>query len=129
MSSVRQTGTKAELAVRMVLDDLGIEYTVGERRLPGSPDIMLNESERPVFVHGCFWHRHRGCRLASTPKSNSVYWSSKFADNLRRDKAVLKALKALGLSPIVVWQCELKDPAKLRRRLRRAAPMKNQRGP
>jgi DNA mismatch endonuclease (patch repair protein) len=121
MAAVRQRGTKAELAVREQLDCMGIAYEVCDSRLPGSPDIVLKDLNIPIFVHGCFWHQHRNCHLATMPKTNVDYWQRKFAENRQRDRLVLKALKQLGLSPLVIWQCQAQNSKSTRRILARVS--------
>lgn len=118
MAAVRHSGTEPELAVRRMLDELGFAYEVDVRGVPGTPDILAGRT-LPVFVHGCFWHRHKGCAAASMPKRNSEYWTQKFADNVQRDRRVLRDLRHTGYRPLVVWQCETRMPTKLKTRLKR----------
>ena len=115
MSRVRGKNTKPELIARSLLHQLGYRFTVNgpkNKRLPGKPDIVLPKYKTVIFVHGCFWHRHRNCKHATTPKSNQEYWNSKFKRNVERDRANQKALKELGWQCIVIWECELKDVEK-----------------
>ena len=113
MAAVRQAGTSAEIAVREALASLGIEFTTNIKDKPGSPDIWLSSSDIPVFVHGCFWHRHEGCKKATTPKTNTEFWLDKFANNERRDARVQRELEDLGYAAITVWQCETTSRATL----------------
>ena len=106
MRSVRKSGTSPELAVRAALGSLGIAFGTNVRDLPGTPDILLTQTITPIFVHGCFWHRHPGCTKATTPKRNRQFWVEKFERNIERDHRTLCILKALGYAPVVVWQCE-----------------------
>ena len=120
MSKVRHSGTSAEIAVRSMLDDAGVSYVVGDRSLPGSPDLSNREEEWAIYVNGCFWHFHRGCARGKIPKTNREYWSRKLGENRRRDARNLRQLRALGLKPIVVWGCELGDRPRLEARLLQA---------
>jgi DNA mismatch endonuclease (patch repair protein) len=86
---------------------LRLRFSKNSRDLPGSPDIVFRASRVAVFVHGCFWHRHKRCPLATTPRSNISYWRPKFAANLERDRRKLSELKRLGWKVVVVWQCEI----------------------
>ena len=119
LARIRQKDTAPELRVRALLRLVGRRYRLSNRDLPGSPDIA-NRSERwALFVHGCFWHAHRGCRRASVPKRNSEFWQAKFDANRARDMRVTRALKKLGFRVEIVWACELDDkPEEVLRRLR-----------
>ncbi len=111
MARVRGAHTKPEWILRCGLHRLGFRYRLGGRGLPGRPDLVLRRYRTVIFVHGCFWHRHTGCRRASRPSSNVAFWDAKFARNLARDKANRLALMRLGWSVVVVWECELySDP-------------------
>jgi DNA mismatch endonuclease (patch repair protein) len=98
---------------------MGFRFRLHVRTLPGCPDIVLPRWKSVVFVHGCFWHRHRDCKLAYTPKSRTAFWVSKLEGNASRDKKTLSALKHQGWKPLVVWECELSDKDRLTRRLLR----------
>lgn len=87
---------------------LGLRYRVNDRRLPGSPDIVLPKWRAVVFVHGCYWHRHAGCRFASVPKRNSAFWEAKFQLNVERDLRKANQLRTSGWVVFVVWECEIK---------------------
>lgn len=117
MARIRGKDTKAEIFVRSLLHRMGFRFRLHRRDLPGSPDIVLPRHGIVVFVHGCFWHRHAGCEHATTPKSNSEFWLQKFAKNVERDKRNRRDLRRLGWKVVVVWECELKKPAKLKRHL------------
>lgn len=117
MSHVRSKDTKPEKQVRSLLHRLGFRFRLQRRDLPGTPDIVLPKYKTVLFVHGCFWHRHAGCKHATSPKSNMSYWQKKFERNQRRDFAVQQELAALGWKTVVVWECELKDAAKLTQEL------------
>ena len=106
MRAVRQAGTSPEIAVRSALESMGIEFATNIKDKPGRPDIWLTKADVPLFVHGCFWHRHSGCKKATTPKKNHEFWLAKFRDNKERDARSLGQLDDLGYAPITVWQCE-----------------------
>lgn len=118
MSRIKGRDTKPELAVRSILHRLGLRFRLHRRDLPGRPDIVLPKFKTVVFVHGCFWHRHRGCRFAYTPKSRSKFWGTKFDENIERDRRNLRDLARLGWIVLVVWECETRDPVKLANRFR-----------
>lgn len=107
MSKVRGRDTKPEWILRCGLHRLGFRYRLRNNRMPGQPDLVFRKFGAVVFVHGCFWHRHRGCRIASTPKSNLSFWNRKFADTVKRDRRVKRALERNGWRVLVVWECEL----------------------
>jgi len=111
MSRIRGKNTKPELAVRSMLHRLGYRFRIADKTLPGKPDIVLPRYGAVVFVHGCFWHRHPGCKYAYTPKSRIEFWSQKFEANVLRDKNNLSLLKKAGWLPIVVWECEIERNA------------------
>lgn len=116
MASVRQKHTLPELVVRRVLHRLGCRFTVNgplNRTLPGRPDIVLPARRSVVFVHGCFWHRHAGCRRTTTPTRRRAFWRAKFRANIARDRRVQAELEELGWRVIVVWECETKLPLTL----------------
>ncbi|TXF99578.1 very short patch repair endonuclease [Massilia arenae] len=111
MSGIRSANTKPEMIVRRYLHARGFRYRLHVRALPGSPDLVLPKYKVAVFVHGCFWHRHEGCRYATTPASNADRWKLKFDSNTARDARNASMLTAAGWRIIVVWECELKrDP-------------------
>jgi DNA mismatch endonuclease, patch repair protein len=119
MAAVPQAGTTPELLVRQVLSRLGLRYRLNVQGLPGRPDIANRRRLLAVFVHGCFWHRHEGCQLATTPKRNRQFWTKKFAANCVRDARNSAALRRRGYSVVVVWECETRKLLKLESRLRR----------
>jgi DNA mismatch endonuclease (patch repair protein) len=112
MSRIRGRNTKPELKLRKALHALGLRYRLHDVSLPGSPDLKFSRSKIVVFVHGCFWHRHKGCKVASVPKSNKTFWTEKFRRNITRDILVKKKLKKLGWTVLIVWECELGTKAK-----------------
>jgi DNA mismatch endonuclease (patch repair protein) len=107
MRAVRQKDTKPELTVRRLLHAMGYRYRLHAAELPGKPDIVFRKHRTAIFVHGCFWHRHKGCKVATTPKSNTSYWVEKFNRNVARDAMTTQNLKAAGWRVIVAWECEL----------------------
>ena len=117
MGRIRGADTRPELRVRRMLHGLGFRFRLHRRDLPGRPDIVLPGRRAAVFVHGCFWHDHAGCRYATKPKSNTAFWAQKFARNRERDAAAEWALGARGWTVLVVWECELRNPDALRARL------------
>ncbi|RPV49028.1 very short patch repair endonuclease [Pseudomonas aeruginosa] len=112
MSRIRGKDTQPELALRKVLHKLGLRYRLHGAALPGKPDLVFPRYRTVVFVHGCFWHRHAGCNIASTPKSNTPFWLEKFEKNIARDARVAAQLEADGWRVLVVWECELASMAK-----------------
>lgn len=119
LSRVRQEGTEPELLVRELLSRLGLRYRVRNRDLPGSPDLANRRRRWAVFVHGCYWHHHADCRLATVPKRNRAFWARKFATNRHRDRRVTAALRRAGFCVVIVWQCQTEQPQRLQRRLER----------
>ena len=119
MSRVRQRGTGPELATRRALSALGLRYRLNNRDLPGSPDMANRRHRWAVQVAGCYWHRHKGCSRATTPKTNRDFWLRKFAANVARDKRTARALRRLGFRVVVVWECQTERADALRGRLRR----------
>lgn len=109
MSRIRSKNTKPEIVVRHHLHALGFRYRLHSPKLPGHPDIVLPRWHTVIFIHGCFWHRHEGCRKASTPKSNVEFWTAKFERNVARDRKEHAALEAAGWHVIVLWECEIKS--------------------
>ena len=107
MKAVGTENTGPEMTVRKALHRLGYRFRLHRKDLPGSPDIVLPKYKTVIFVHGCFWHRHKGCKKATTPKTNTEYWQAKFRQNVDRDKRNKRALEALGWRVVVVWQCEV----------------------
>lgn len=115
MSRIRSKDTKPELIVRSMLHRLGYRFTVNgpkNKKLPGKPDIVLPKYKTVIFVHGCFWHRHRNCKYATLPKTRTEWWKTKLEGNVARDRRQRRELKKLGWRVIVVWECELRHPIK-----------------
>lgn len=122
MRRIRQAGTAPELRVRELVRTLGHRFRTEVRTLPGSPDLANQRAGWAIFVHGCFWHGHAGCKLYRLPKTNPEFWQQKVDANRARDRRKNAALRALGLRVVVVWQCELKDAERLLRRLAKLLP-------
>jgi DNA mismatch endonuclease (patch repair protein) len=112
MSKIRSKNTKPELALRKALFARGFRYCVNVPNLPGKPDIVLPKYKTVIFMHGCFWHRHEGCKYASTPKTNTKFWVDKITSNTERDKVSAEKLTALGWNVITVWECEIRHQYK-----------------
>lgn len=108
MAAIRSASTKPERLLRKALWNLGFRYRVNDKHLPGSPDIVLPKYRTVIFVHGCFWHGHKDCKNASTPKTNTDFWKAKITRNQERDQEVWRQLEANGWFVIIVWECQLK---------------------
>ena len=108
MSRIRSANTKPELLLRRAMWRMGFRYRVNDRRLPGKPDIVLPRYRTVVFVHGCFWHGHEGCKNYTVPKTNIDFWTAKVARNRERDQEEWRRLEAMGWSVVIVWECQLK---------------------
>lgn len=108
MSGIRSRNTKPEMVVRKFLHANGLRYRINVEVLPGTPDIVLPRWKVVIFVNGCFWHRHPGCRLAYTPKTRQAFWLEKFEKNVARDLAAVSDLKMAGWRVFVVWECTLR---------------------
>ena len=118
MSRIRSENTKPELKLRHALWRLGFRYRVNDKKMPGKPDIVLPKYRTVVFVHGCFWHGHKGCPTSHIPETNTDFWTAKIARNQERDQEVWRQLEAKGWSVIIVWECRLKK-AVLKETIRR----------
>lgn len=119
MSRVRSKDTGPELRVRRLTHLSGFRYRLHDAKLPGKPDLVFASRKKVVFVHGCFWHRHPGCKLARLPKSRLEFWKPKLEANRRRDEMVRQQLEQLGWFVLVVWECETSDSAMLQRNIAR----------
>ena len=108
MAGIGRKDTKPELAVRRLLHKAGIRFVLNDRRLPGSPDIVMPRFQVCVFVHGCYWHRHAGCKFATTPTTNTDFWQAKFQANVTRDKKDVAALLTAGWRVLILWECGLR---------------------
>lgn len=119
MSRIRGKDTKPELVVRSMLHRMGLRFRLHRKDLPGKPDIVLPKYRTVIFVHGCFWHRHRSCRFAYTPKTRQEFWQQKFVGTVERDKKKAKQLRRLGWRVLTVWECETRSPDKLEKQLKK----------
>lgn len=108
MSRIRSGDTKPEMFVRKLLFARGFRYRVHGSALPGKPDVVLPKWRAVVFVHGCFWHAHEGCRRAAKPSTHADFWAAKLARNRAHDREVVEALVAAGWRVLVVWECACK---------------------
>jgi len=119
MGRIRGRDTRPELATRSALHRLGWRFRANVQSLPGKPDIAIKSRRIAIFVHGCFWHLHEGCRLARQPKGNTAYWGPKLRRNVERDAQQRAQLQTFGFRVLVVWECETSDRAKLEATLAR----------
>ena len=118
MSRIRGRDTKPELVVRRTAHKLGFRFRLYRKDLPGTPDLIFPKHRLAVFVHGCYWHRHNGCRFAYSPKSRVEFWTKKFEQNVERDSRNQTALRDLGWRVLVIWECETRDYWIIEERLR-----------
>lgn len=117
MSRIGARDTGPERSVRSMLHRMGYRFRLHGADLPGKPDIVLPRFGTAIFVNGCFWHRHKGCRFAYTPKSRTRFWVEKLESNVMRDRRVNRELAKLGWQVVTVWECELRAPERLSKRL------------
>jgi DNA mismatch endonuclease (patch repair protein) len=119
MSRIRGKDTAPERIVRSCIHRLGYRFRLHDRRLPGCPDVVLHRLNSVVQIHGCFWHRHKGCEYAYTPKTRIQFWRAKFRENVRRDRRNEESLRRSGWRILILWECETADILKLSARLHR----------
>lgn len=112
MSAIRSKNTKPEMYLRKLLFAQGYRYRIADKSVPGHPDIFLRKYNTAIFVNGCFWHRHPGCKFAYTPKSRVEFWKKKFDDNVQRDAVVKAELLERGIKCLIVWECTIKQMTK-----------------
>lgn len=117
MGRIKGVNTNPEMAVRRILHAMGRRFRLHRKDLPGRPDVVLSRYRTAIFVHGCFWHRHPGCRRTTVPKTRANFWNAKFEVNVARDEAAQQGLAAAGWNVLVVWECETKNPVNLQARL------------
>ena len=110
MAGIKGKGTKPEMTVRRFLHAHGYRFRLYRKDLPGKPDIILSRLRVCIFVHGCFWHRHAGCKYAVLPKTRVDFWAAKLQSNVERDLTVLQRLESDGWNVLVLWECELRHP-------------------
>lgn len=118
MRGVRREHTKPELIVRRIAHSLGFRFRLHRKDLPGSPDLVFPRPHKVIFVHGCFWHGHNGCRYATVPKTRTEWWLAKVAKNQERDALAIARLSELGWEAEVIWECETRKPVGLPERIR-----------
>jgi len=111
MASIKSKNTTPEILVRKELFKRGFRYRINDKKLIGSPDIVLPKYHSVIFIHGCFWHGHSGCKMATLPTTNTVFWQTKISKNKERDEKVRTELKRLGWHVLTIWSCELKSKA------------------
>ena len=119
MAKIRGKDTGPERQVRSLLHRAGYRFRLHVSSLPGRPDIVLPKHRAVVFVHGCFWHRHKGCKGATVPKSHRKFWAAQFARNMANDRKHVRRLRRRGWKVLVVWECQLKHPGKVQARLQK----------
>ncbi|OPY07920.1 MAG: Very short patch repair protein [Syntrophaceae bacterium PtaB.Bin095] len=119
MSRVRGRDTKPEILVRSFVHRMGFRFRIHRRDLPGNPDIVLPRHGKVIFVHGCFWHGHKRCQRSKRPTTNKGFWNKKLDENIERDKRFQRKLRLMGWKVLVLWQCEVRKPEKMLRKLER----------
>lgn len=117
MSRIKGQDTLPELAVRRIAHRLGLRFRLHRKGLPGCPDLVFPKYRLALFVHGCYWHRHAGCKYAYMPKSRVAFWRKKFSENVARDKRNEEELRKLGWRVLVIWECETRDEEYVRQSL------------
>lgn len=115
MSRIKAKDTKPELAVRKALTQLGFRYRLHVSKLPGKPDMVIAKKKLIIFINGCFWHQHKGCKLQSMPKSNPAYWRKKLDSNVARQNEDIKILRKLGWKVIIIWECQAMNEKTLKK--------------
>jgi len=118
MAAIKSKNTKPEMVVRQCLYAMGFRYRLHRRDIPGNPDIVFVGRRKAIFVHGCFWHQHAGCKMAHAPQTRLEYWLPKLSRNIERDKQNLTVLSAAGWTVLTLWECEIRRPNGLDDRLR-----------
>lgn len=108
MSRIKGKDTKPEMLVRKFLFSQGFRYRLHDKKLPGKPDVVLAKYKTVLFIHGCFWHGHEGCKYYVVPKTRTDWWLDKIGKNIANDKKAITALQEAGWKVIVIWECELK---------------------
>jgi DNA mismatch endonuclease, patch repair protein len=118
MSKIKGKETKPEILIRKFLFSEGFRYRINDERYPGKPDLVLPKYKTVIFIHGCFWHGHEGCKASKLPATNAEFWEKKISDNIVRDRKNVEKLEDEGWNVITVWQCEIKSKAKREERLK-----------
>ncbi len=121
MSRIRSRNTRPEMVVRSLLHKAGFRFRLHVKGLPGTPDIVLPKYRMAIFVHGCFWHRHPGCRYAYMPTTRRLFWKNKFARNVARDRLARRQLEAAGWRVLIIWECQAEGPHRPARQTQRGA--------
>ncbi len=117
MSAIRGKDTKPEIIVRRIVHRLGYRFRLHRRDLPGCPDLVFPGRCKIIFVHGCFWHQHTGCRHCHRPRTRAEFWAAKLDGNVSRDKRVQRDIRSLGWKVLVLWECQTSSVARLTRRI------------
>jgi DNA mismatch endonuclease (patch repair protein) len=117
MGKIRGKNTAPELTVRSLVHRMGFRFRLHARGLPGTPDLVFARARKIIFVHGCFWHNHTGCKGVRLPKTRIEYWSNKLCRNAKRDRRNQRKLRTLGWKILTVWECQLRRPAVVRRKI------------
>lgn len=125
MSHIRGYDTKPELLVRSIVHRLGYRFRLHVEDLPGSPDIVLPKHKKVIFIHGCFWHGHKGCKRSQRPSTNVIFWQDKLDKNVDRDKRTQKELRRLGWRYLIIWQCEIGRPGRIKRKIKQFLQTRN----
>ena len=112
MSAIRSKNTSPEIFFRKWLFNRGYRYSLHSKKLPGHPDLYMKKYNTAIFIHGCFWHRHSGCKYSYTPKSHVEKWNKKFSNNIFRDNEVRVQLHNMGVKVLVIWECSIKEMKK-----------------
>jgi len=118
MTKITSKNTQPEKIVRQILSKEGWHYRLHSAKLAGKPDVVISKIKTIIFINGCFWHQHKGCKRQAMPKSNISYWNKKLKRNVEKQKKDIKKLKKLGWKIIIVWECEVKDKKKLSNKLK-----------
>lgn len=119
MRRIRSSDTKPEIKIRSEIHKSGLRFRKNSNKILGKPDIVFHGYKTLVFVHGCFWHRHKNCKKATTPSTNREFWEKKFERNVKRDKDTVKILKKEGWKVFIIWECETKKPEKIKKLIRK----------
>jgi DNA mismatch endonuclease (patch repair protein) len=119
MAKIKGKDTKPEKVVRSLLHQMGYRFRLHRGDLPGNPDIVLPKHKKIIFVHGCFWHGHKRCSRSKRPSTNKKFWNEKLSKNIERDKRNQRKLRKLEWTPLVIWQCQIKDLDNLSKKISR----------
>jgi len=119
MSRIRSKNTKPEIVARKILRKLKIRHRLYSKKLPGKPDIIILKKQMAIFINGCFWHQHKGCKRQAMPKVNIKYWHRKLEGNVKRQRSALAKLRRNNWKPLIVWECQTKHPNQLTQRFKK----------